>query len=350
MARLASKAKAGFYPTPLSVLENIKSVLEITPGARLLDPCCGEGKSLSYLAKDTQAINYGVELDKNRHNASKERLDNVLWGDALTETKISLKSFGLLFLNPPYDYDVVETDTEKAQRLEVRFLNKYYRTLQNDGWLIYIIPYNILKHSASLLAKNFTEMHLFAFPEGDFQSFKQCVLIGKRATQRKAIADKMTEEFTRVGSMTAAEFLSVAPDTSHMIKLGSLQVPEPGKVKFRFESRRIDPDSWVSRINKDGLFTNLLEQLYPRHEKKIRPLAPLLQGHMGLVLAGGLMNGSVKKNGKHLVIKGTVLKEHKIMSQTHNPATEITTTKVRDVYNITVKAIDMNTAQIMTIQ
>jgi len=44
------------------------------------------------------------------------------------------------------------------------------------------------------------------------------------------------------------------------------------------------------------------------------------------------------------------LKEHKIMSQTHNPATEITTTKVRDVYNITVKAIDMNTAQIMTIQ
>ena len=35
MARLASKAKAGFYPTPLSVLENIKSVLEITPGARL---------------------------------------------------------------------------------------------------------------------------------------------------------------------------------------------------------------------------------------------------------------------------------------------------------------------------
>jgi len=350
MARLASKAKAGFYPTPLSVLESIKSVLEITPGARLLDPCCGEGKSLSYLAKDTQAINYGVELDKNRHNASKERLDNVLWGDALTETKISLKSFGLLFLNPPYDYDVVETDTEKAQRLEVRFLDKYYRTLQNDGWLVYIIPYNVLKYSASLLAKNFTEMRLFAFPKEEFEAFKQCVLIAKRATQRKAVADKMTEEFTRVSSMTADEFLSVAPGTSHMNKLGSLQVPEPGKVKFRFESRRIDPDSWVSRINKDGLFTNLLEQLYPRHEKKIRPLAPLLQGHMGLVLAGGLMNGSVKKNGKHLVIKGTVIKDHKIMSQTHNPATEITTTKVRDVYNITVKAIDMNKAQLITIQ
>ena len=350
MARLASKAKAGFYPTPLSVLKSIKSVLKITPDARLLDPCCGEGKSLSYLAKDTQAINYGVELDKNRHNASKERLDNVLWGDALTETKISLKSFGLLFLNPPYDYDVVETDIEKAQRLEVRFLNKYYRTLQKDGWLIYIIPYNILKHSASLLAKNFTEMCLFAFPEDEFETFKQCVLIGKRSTQRKAVADKMTEELIKAGSMTAEEFLTVAPNTNNMNKLGSLQVPEPGKVKFRFEGRRIDPDSWASRISKDGLFTNLLEQLYPRHEKKIRPLAPLLQGHIGLVLAGGLMNGSVKKNGKHLVIKGTVIKDHKIISQTHNPVNEITTTKVRDVYNITVKAIDMNTAQIMTIQ
>ena len=350
MARLASKAKAGFYPTPLCVLESIKSVLEMTPGARLLDPCCGEGKSLSCLARNTEGINYGVELDKNRHNASKERLGNVLWGDALTETKISLKSFGLLFLNPPYDYDVVETDTEKAQRLEVRFLNKYYRTLQKDGWLVYVIPYNILKHSASLLAKNFTEMRLFAFPEDEFEAFRQCVLVAKKATQRKAIADKMTEEFTKVGSMTADEFLTVAPDTSHMNKLGSLQIPEPGKVKFRFESRRIDPDSWASRISKDGLFINLLEQLYPKYEKKIRPLAPLLQGHIGLVLAGGLMNGSVKKNGKHLVIKGTVVKEHKIMSQTHNPVSEVTTTKVRDIYNITVKAIDMNTAQIMTIQ
>ena len=350
MARLASKAKAGFYPTPLSVLESIKSVLEITPGARLLDPCCGEGKSLSCLARDTGGIKYGVELDKNRHNASKERLDNVLWGDALTETKISLKSFGLLFLNPPYDYDVVETDIEKAERLEVKFLRRYMNSIQKDGWLVYVIPYNVLKYSASLLAKNFTEMHLFAFPEDEFEAFKQCVLIGKRATQRKAIADKMTEEFTKVGSMTAEEFLTVAPNTSHMNKLGSLQVPEPGKVKFRFESRRIDPDSWASRISRDGLFSNLLEQFYPRHKKKIRPLAPLLQGHIGLVLASGLMNMAVKKNGKHLVIKGTVLKEHKIMSQTHNPTTEVTTTKVRDVYNITVKAIDMNKAQLMTIQ
>ena len=350
MARLASKAKAGFYPTPLSVLESIKQVLKITPSARMLDPCCGEGKSLSYLARGTEGIKHGVELDKHRHNASKGRLDNVLWGDALTETKISLKSFGLLFLNPPYDYDVVETDIEKAQRLEVRFLNKYYGTLQNDGWLVYIIPYNVLKYSASLLAKNFTEMRLFAFPEDEFEAFKQCVLVGKRATQRKAISDKMAEEFISVGSMTAAEFLSVASDTSSINKLGSLQVPGPGKVKFRFESRRIDPQSWASRINKDSLFSNLLEQLYPKHKRKIRPLAPLLQGHIGLVLAGGLMNGSVKKNGKYLVIKGTVLKEHRIMSQTHNPATEVTTTKVRDVYNITVKAIDMNTAQIMTIQ
>ncbi|HHL33445.1 MAG TPA: SAM-dependent DNA methyltransferase [Desulfobulbaceae bacterium] len=49
MARLGSQAKAGFYPTPDAVCELLKAKINFMDGARLLDPCCGKGKTLSRL-------------------------------------------------------------------------------------------------------------------------------------------------------------------------------------------------------------------------------------------------------------------------------------------------------------
>ena len=50
MARLGSRAKAGFYPTPDTVCWSLKRLLDMEDNARLLDPCCGEGKTLLALA------------------------------------------------------------------------------------------------------------------------------------------------------------------------------------------------------------------------------------------------------------------------------------------------------------
>ena len=50
MARLGSQAKAGFYPTPEKVCGQLKQLLDIEEDARLLDPCCGKGKTLANLA------------------------------------------------------------------------------------------------------------------------------------------------------------------------------------------------------------------------------------------------------------------------------------------------------------
>ena len=78
MARLASQAKAGFYPTPDSVVSLLKTKISFEEGARILDPCCGKGKTLSRLAGPTieningvsleikTTLTYGVELDHQR--------------------------------------------------------------------------------------------------------------------------------------------------------------------------------------------------------------------------------------------------------------------------------------------
>jgi len=50
MARLASQMKMGYYKTPEAVVHQIKKILNIQSGARLLDTCCGEGEALSVIA------------------------------------------------------------------------------------------------------------------------------------------------------------------------------------------------------------------------------------------------------------------------------------------------------------
>ena len=103
MARLASQAKMGYYPTPTSEVENIERVLTIAPGARLLDTCCGEGDALRIIAEGKDVETYGIELDRGRCAVAKEQLDHVLLADALYEVRVQKEGFGLLWLNPPYD-------------------------------------------------------------------------------------------------------------------------------------------------------------------------------------------------------------------------------------------------------
>ncbi|MBW1987600.1 MAG: hypothetical protein JRI50_10345 [Deltaproteobacteria bacterium] len=88
MARLASQAKMGYYPTPPGVVEHVKTGL-VLPGPglyRLLDTCCGEGEALAQLAAGLSGVTtYGIELDENRVKAASQNLDHVVWGDALNE-------------------------------------------------------------------------------------------------------------------------------------------------------------------------------------------------------------------------------------------------------------------------
>ena len=102
MARLASQAKLGYYPTPPGVAEDIKKAFAplSEPGTyRCLDTCCGDGEALTQLTdglgnQDQGSIieTYGIELDKGRYEAAAKKLNHVLWGDALEEISVSSKA------------------------------------------------------------------------------------------------------------------------------------------------------------------------------------------------------------------------------------------------------------------
>ena len=61
--RLEAKIKMGYYPTPLSVVERVRSSLGFPEeNVNLFDSCCGEGLALKNLKGDAKATTYGIEL------------------------------------------------------------------------------------------------------------------------------------------------------------------------------------------------------------------------------------------------------------------------------------------------
>jgi len=345
MARLGSQAKAGYYPTPEKVSGQLKELLDIEEGARILDPCCGEGHALAALAEGSGAITYGIELDHDRATEARKSIHHLLWGDALVEMRISPAAFGLVFLNPPYDY-CLEPEA-KAQRLEALFLRRFQEVLYKDGWLALIVPYTVLAHCAPVLARHFAGLQVYAFPEEEFYTFRQCLVLGqKRPLAAKAQAAAAEEDLRRLAGMLPEVFLATAPQLASCTE--RLVIPAP-KQPCTFKCSRIDPREVVPLVRKSGLLEDLLtHDLAPGQCHSIRPLAPLKNGHLALMLAGGYMNGEIEMDGRRLVIKGVVHKAEKVHSVAENNSGD-TTVITRDQYQPTVKAIDMGKAEMLTI-
>jgi len=346
MARLESQAKAGFYPTPDTICDLLQTKINYEDEARLLDPCCGKGKTLSRLVQSkSEVTTYGIELDHQRANKARSRLTKVLWGDALTEVRLSPTAFGLLYLNPPYDIAGGQNLGGKSQRMETLFLRRYLGTLQLKGYLILVIPYYILQYCAKTLSRYF-KLEVFAFPEDSFQRFKQCVVIGRKKMLVPREQAETTEFMLQdLAKMEPEEFLDAVYSLEDMV---SVTVPSPLKVLETFKAKKTDPLEAIPRIRKAGILKNILDELAPNKNNKIRPLTPLENGHMALMLAGGYMNGAIEKDGRQLVIKGVVHKSEEVINVRQTESGGTITTK--DKYNPTVKVIDMQTAELITVQ
>jgi SAM-dependent methyltransferase len=350
MARLASQAKAGFYPTPDTVCELIKTKMIFETGARLLDPCCGQGKTLARLA-DTAAesstiTTYGIELDHKRAQQARAKLSRVLWGDALTEVKISPQAFGLLYLNPPYD--TAASENGKLQRLEAQFLRRYLGTLQQGGYLVLVIPYYILKHCAKPLARYFS-IEVASFPEDEFPAFRQCLVFGrKKSLVPQEEAERVQLHLEELALMDPDQFMD-AVNPLEQIAPRSMTIPAATHSLPTFTANKTDPLEAIPLVRKAGILKNVLDELTPRKNHTIRPLTPLENGHLALMLAGGYMNGAIEKDGRQLVIKGVVHKSEKVVSVRENDSGEGSIT-TRDQYIPTVKVIDMQAAELLTVQ
>ena len=335
MARLASIARAGFYPTPESVYKALANYAEPQPGARLLDPCCGDGGPASTIAKALELESYGIEIDENRARASKLFIGRVLNLD-IEAVKVAKHSIQVLFLNPPYDYDEGE-----ARRLEFKFLKIATPWLAPKGLLFFIIPQGRLDlKMGKYLTTKFTNIKALRFPDPEYSAFKQIVVIGTKRNTFIQDEGAAVELVFKIKS----ELPALEPDLLEKYTIP----PIDRQAKWYFRGLELDPQLALEEAKRSGVWHSKEwhKWLEPNEDLNLRPLMPLKIGHLAQLIAAGLLqNMLMERDGKKLLVKGRTYKVIKKV-ESNNPNEEIE----RDQFVTEITTLDLVTGEVAKLE
>ncbi|MCX6029397.1 MAG: DUF6094 domain-containing protein, partial [Chloroflexi bacterium] len=281
--------KAGFYPYPPQALALTLERITAPTGAplRLLDPCAGEGKALAavtqHLARlGAQPDPYAVELGDQRAAAAAQVLPaaNVLQADWF-DVSLSTASMALLWLNPPYDFDLAG-ELQPTKRLEYTFLRASYDRLMPGGLLVYIVPRWALgiKEVARLLAGHFHSHAVYAVPE--YAQYKQVVLFAVR--RAKALPDGNTEARLKSYAATMPPALDTATE-QYVVPACDL------KKRFVFYKNTLTPAEERALAAAHGVLTTRAWQETAAQPQTVEfaPAVPMRRGHVAMLVASGLL-------------------------------------------------------------
>jgi hypothetical protein len=296
--RLEAKIKMGYYPTPLSVVERIRSFLKFPEdNVNLFDPCCGEGLALKNLKGDAKAFTYGIELDEYRADQAKSNLDHVIKG-SYEDARVSNNAFSCLFLNPPYDWDIPNKQ-EASDRTEKVFLKGTLRYLQPSGALIYIIPQRRLSNDiAKILSYRFEDFNVFRFPDDEYEEFKQIVLFGSK--KQEAVLNEREYDRLKIIPQRDLQKISYAEKPVY-------HLPPSGPVSL-FRSSLIDEEELEKELGSSILWNRIKGNGDVGDDYMGRPPLPLHKGHLGLLLANGCLDGVVGEGKDRHIVRGKVEK------------------------------------------
>ena len=277
---------------------------------RIFDPCCGEGHALETLAGHleaggTQCHSFGIELDTERAEAAKGRLNHVICADVENCT-MQAGGVGLPFLNPPYGFTTTDQLSNlRTKRLEEIFFAKTFGTLQVGGVLLLIVPEAALtEHLTYEIATHCIDVRMF---RAAVDTYRQYVITAVHPKNRATIGKKLAEAQQRL----LMDFAS-APGCE-----------TPGDILYRIPAvtgKAFRPMSF--KLEQNILAGELKQQrsrtLWPHFgqyfgaaaaAEKRRPLCALGQWHAALALAAGQVNGIVTAaDGRRLLVKGSTHK------------------------------------------
>jgi len=347
--------KNGYYPTDSATIEKVVNVLQPckTGTMRIIDPCAGEGIALAecryvlHHPEQMQTVEtFGVEYNQERSVQAKQLLDRCLYGD-FQDTIITPRSFGLLWINPPYG-DLVtdkgqtsELPTKGKKRLEKLFYQRSARLLQYGGVMVLIVPhYTLDQEFRKWIAAGFDNIGIFLAPE---QRFKQVVVVGVR--RRTSTYDETYNKMLAI----LDQFCNSDDKSQCWTDSYRYPIPPATTGEIRFNTMRIDEQQLKEETKKyPCLWTQFTMQMNSTTQGHRRPLMALSDWHLALALAAGQVSGVVHSNDgqKTYVIKGDTFKDKKqsvvLEPQGDGEFREIRTSL--DVFVPQIKAIDF-TAQ-----
>lgn len=303
--RLLGQARAGFFPCPPEVVKLcLAHHLDPPSGpTALLDPCCGKGEAAAQLAEGLGATAYGIELCAGRSAEAVNLLPHLLGPADFLATDVSAGSFGLAWVNPPYDDEI-----GGGRRVEYSFLMRVTRLLVKHGVLCFLTAEHVLDRweLREYLPQQYEDLSAWAFPS-EHRRFREVVVFGRRRAQA-------VKEVEPLGGLKRAVLGTGAPARLRL-------PPSPGPKTFAkagFTEEELGEALALSPLQKVMTTVRLPEPA--------RPPLPLAKGHVALMLAAGHLDGVVHPDGEppH-VVRGTATKE-KFISEQSEIATENGTT------------------------
>jgi len=285
--RLAGRTRLGFYPLPLPEAEGIRRFLAF-PDKQCcaLDPCVGDGAAFAEIASDKSVLRYGVELDAGRAEQARAKGIEVVHGNCF-DVQCPVESFSLIYLNPPYDFEISEG---KSQRMEKLFLEHVYRWLKPGGILVLVVPAKRIADCTVLLARLFRDIRVYRLTEPESVRYGQVAVFGVRRTRQEIDRLRDAEIIQEQLWLASVEReiqehspLSLEPD--HLYA-----APRSGPV--RMVHRGLPLDQIEDLLPKSSAYRQASPVLFAQQADVAgRPLTPLHGGHVGLLCTAGMLNG-----------------------------------------------------------
>ena len=287
--RIEARVRLGYYPLPSAEAERIRQYLQLTPGFVALDPCIGEGHALAAITAGAQGHRCGIELDAYRAEQASARAHQVLHASAF-DVHCPVESVSLLYLDPPYDFEISEGKNERMERV---FLQHTYRWLKPGGVLVFVIPCARLADCSDVLAWNFKDVSLYALTEPESVKYDQIVLFGIRRTRRERerlqdrdISRERMEYYQK--SRGLEDLRELHPLTASPVRTYAVPAAEP----VTLTSHSLPLDEIEDLLPKSAAYCQASRILLaPPNRVEGRPLTPLHAGHIALLAVGSLLDG-----------------------------------------------------------
>lgn len=317
MSHIGNKIRAGFFATPITQGKILKELIKFNSDTSILDPTCGEGEILSFLAQghdvELNIATYGVEIDKSRSAKAKDVLTVCLQAP-IESCVISNDAFGMVYLNPPYDHTMAGIGDDKTDRKEYTELLRGTRYVKPGGVLVYVIPSyrfadtKIARH----LATQFEHVAIARFTDEDYDDFRQCIFIGyKKRTQKKLFSEKLYDFLLQ---MANEDFVMKRVAPINMI-VGKREwiVPQAPLNIPTFYTRLESKEVFIEAIKQNKGFEAFKERTKPKtFSLSGQPIINISQGQMALLLASGMVNGVIGEGDTLHALQGleVVTTEH----------------------------------------
>ena len=179
--RNQGRLRLGYSPLPLAEARRISACLRYPDSPfSAIDPCIGDGAAFLAITGETCARRYGVELDAYRAEQAAAVVDEMIHGDCL-DVHCPVESLGL-FLNPPYDWTIGETRSERTERV---FMEHTYRWLKAGGVLVLVVPAAHVRECGEILASQFKDTRIFRLTDPESVRYRQVLVLATRRSRRE---------------------------------------------------------------------------------------------------------------------------------------------------------------------